>query len=72
MKGQQSHELPALRKGDAVRVKPNPGDKTSKWCRDQIISKLSERSYLVHVNRRGYQKNWKFLDAISELANTTF
>ena len=25
-----AHELPALREGDVVRVKPNPGDKTSK------------------------------------------
>ena len=27
---QIAHELPTLREGDVVRVKPNPGDKNSK------------------------------------------
>ena len=79
MKGQQSQkyynktalELPALREGDVLRVKPNPEDKASKWRRGQIISKLGERSYPVDVNGRGYQKNWQFLSATSELLNTT-
>ena len=50
MKPQQSqkyynktqHELPALREGDVVRVKPNSRDKTSKWRCGQIISKFAE------------------------------
>ena len=66
------HELPALKEGDVVRVKPNLGDKTSKWQHGQIISKLGERSYLVYVNRKGYQRNQKFSCATSELPNTTF
>ena len=53
-------------------MKPNYGDKTSKWHRDQIVSKLDECSYLVDVNGRGYQRNQKFLRATSELPNTTF
>ena len=53
-------------------MKPNPGGKASKWRRGQIISKLGERLYLVDVNGRGYQRNWKFLRATSELPNTTF
>ena len=53
-------------------MKPNPGGKASKWRRGQIISKLGERSYLVDVNGRVYQRNWKFLRATSELPNTTF
>ena len=66
-----AHELPALREVDVVRMKPNPRDKTSKWCRGQIISKLGERSYLEDVNGRGYQRNQKSLHATSELPNTT-
>ena len=31
-------------------MKPDPEDKTWKWCRGQIISKLSEHLYLVYVN----------------------
>ena len=46
--------------------------KTSKWRLGQIISKLGERSYLVDINRRGYQRNRKFLRATSEIPNTTF
>ena len=61
------HELPALRESDLVRVKPNPRDKTPIWRRGQIISKQGERSYLVDVNGRDYQRNWKFLHATSEL-----
>ena len=57
------HELPALREDDVVRVKPNLGEKTSKWRCGQIISKLGDRLYLVDVNGRGYQKNRKFLHA---------
>ena len=53
-------------------MKPIPGNRTSKWRRGQIISKLGERSYLVDVNGRGYQKNRKFLCATSELQNTAF
>ena len=52
-------------------MKPNYGDKTSKWHRDQIVSKLDECSYLVDVNGRGYQRNQKFLRPTSELPNTT-
>ena len=53
-------------------MKPNPGDKTSKWCCGQIISKLGECLYLVDVDGRGYQRNQKFFSATSELPNTTF
>ena len=67
-----AHELPALKEGNVVRVKPNPGDKTLKWRRGQIISKLGELSYLVDVNGKGYQRNWKFLRTTSEPPNTTF
>ena len=52
-----AHELSALREGDVVRMKPNPGEKTSKWHRGQIISKLGDCSNLVDVNGRGYQRN---------------
>ena len=47
----------ALREGDVVSVKLSPRDKTSKWERGQIISKLGERSYLVDVNEKGYQRS---------------
>ena len=53
--GKTAQQLLALREGDEVRVKPNPGSKTSKWRRGQIISKLGDRSSLVDVNGRGYQ-----------------
>ena len=64
--------MSALREGDAVTVKPNPGDQNSKWRRGQIISKLGERSYLMDVNGRGYENNRKFLRVTSELPNTIF
>ena len=31
--GKTAHQFPALREGDVVRVKSNPGSKTSKWRR---------------------------------------
>ena len=70
--GKGGHVLSALREGDIVRVKPNLEDKTEKWRRGQIISKLGERLYLVDVNGRSYQRNCKFLRATSELPNATF
>ena len=66
-----AHELPALTEPNR-RVKPNPGDSTSKWDCDQFISKQGELLYLVDVNGRGYQRNQKFSCAASELLNTTF
>ena len=35
-----AHGLPDLTESDVLRVKRNPGDKTSKWDSGQIISKL--------------------------------
>ena len=70
--GKIGHALSALREGDIVRVKPNLEDKTAKWRRGQIISKLGERLYLEDLNGRSYQRNCKFLRATSELPNTTF
>ena len=70
--GKTAHELSALTEGDIVRVKPNPEDKTSKWGRGQIISKLGERLCLLDVYGRNYQRTCKFLRATSELPNTTF
>ena len=46
-----------LTEGDVVSVKRSPRDKTSKWERGQIISKLGERSYLVDVNGKGCQRS---------------
>ena len=57
----RAQELPALKEGEVVRVKPNPGDKTSKWRRNQIIRKLGEHSYLVGANGRDYRKESKVL-----------
>ena len=66
-----AHELPALREPNR-RVKPNPGDSTSKWDCDQFISKQGELLYLVDVYGRGYQRNKKFSCAASQLPNITF
>ena len=45
--GKTAQQLLALREDDEVRVKPNPGSKTSKWRRGQIISKLEEESEIL-------------------------
>ena len=61
-----AHELPALKEGNVVRVKPNPGHNTSKRCCGQTISKLCECSHLVDAHGRGYQRNQTTLHAKSE------
>ena len=53
----KAHKVPALRDGDVIKLMPNPGDKNPKWRLGQIIRKLDESLYLVHVNGKGYQRN---------------
>ena len=59
-------ELPALNVGEVVRMKPPPGDLSREWKRGRCIKKLGERSYIVDVGGRAFQRNRKFIKATTE------
>jgi hypothetical protein len=58
--------LPALNVGEVVRMKPPPGDLSREWKRVRCIKKLGERSYIVDVRGRAFQRNRKFIKATTE------
>ena len=60
---QDSHELPKLRVGDAIRMQL-PGDK--EWSLGRVIGDVGNCSYLVEVNGKQYRRNRRWLRATAE------
>lgn len=50
-------DLPELSVGEAVRMKPLPGDRTGIWRRGVCLRKVAPRSYLVEVEGALYRRN---------------
>ncbi|XP_071202850.1 uncharacterized protein [Salvelinus alpinus] len=50
-------DLPELRVGETVRMKPLPGDRTGLWRLGSCVQKVAPRSYLVEVNGSLYRRN---------------
>ncbi|KAJ8290613.1 hypothetical protein GJAV_G00015280 [Gymnothorax javanicus] len=50
-------DLPELAVGEAVRMKPLPGDRTGIWRRGVCLQKAAPRSYLVEVEGCLYRHN---------------
>uniref|UniRef100_A0A673W9M9 Gypsy retrotransposon integrase-like protein 1 n=1 Tax=Salmo trutta TaxID=8032 RepID=A0A673W9M9_SALTR len=50
-------DLPELRVGETVRMKPLPGDRTGLWRLGSCVQKVAPRSYLVEVNGSRYRRN---------------
>lgn len=50
-------DLPELAVGEAIRMKPLPGDRTGIWRRGVCLRKVAPRSYLVEVENTIYRRN---------------
>lgn len=50
-------DLPELTVGQAVRMKPLPGDRTGIWRRGSCLQKVAPRSYLVDIEGALYRRN---------------
>ncbi|KAM9519367.1 uncharacterized protein ACWYII_045479 [Salvelinus alpinus] len=50
-------DLPELRVGETVRMKPLPGDRTGLWRLGSCVQKVAPRSYLVEVNGSLYRRH---------------
>ena len=53
---QIAKDLPELRVGETVRMKPLPGDRTGLWRLGSCVQKVAPRSYLVEVNGSLYHR----------------
>ena len=60
-----ARELPALRRGDAIRMR-SPRD--NEWTLGRVIGYTGHRSYLVNVNGRTYRRNRRYLRSTGEQA----
>ncbi|KAL9970142.1 hypothetical protein ACROYT_G022469 [Oculina patagonica] len=56
-----SKELPELKIGQPVRVKPSPSQRENKWRLGTCVQQVAPRSYIVDVSGREYRWNRKFL-----------
>ena len=61
-----SKELPELKVGQPVRVKPSPSQGNKKWQLGTCLQQVAPRSYIVDVNGREYRRNRKFLRTTQE------
>ncbi|KAJ8371210.1 hypothetical protein SKAU_G00112380 [Synaphobranchus kaupii] len=52
-----ARDLPELAVGEAVWMKPLPGDRTGIWRRGVCLQKVAPRSYLVEVEGAFYRRN---------------
>lgn len=62
-----SKELPQLKIGEQVRVKPSPSQRDKRWRLGTCQQQLSPRSYIVDVGGREFRRNRKFLRTTQEL-----
>ncbi|ESP03666.1 hypothetical protein LOTGIDRAFT_171197 [Lottia gigantea] len=60
-----SKDLPLLKAGDVVRIKPfKLGDKI--WKKGEVIRRLNKRSYLIRTDEGTFRRNRKFLRQTAE------
>lgn len=52
-----ARDLPELEVGEAIRMKPLPGDHTGRWRQGMCLQKVAPRSYLVDVGGSLYRRN---------------
>jgi hypothetical protein len=63
-------DLPPLRVGEVIRMKPSPGDSSREWKRGRCLKQLGKRSYVVNVDGRAFQRNRRFLRSTREAASS--
>ena len=56
-----TRELPDLRPGDTVRMKPLPTDKQKLWKKGMVVKQVAPRSYEVDLQGRFYRRNRRHL-----------
>lgn len=52
-----ARDLPELKVGEQIRMRPLPGDRTGRWERGTCLQQVAPRSYLVDVGGTRYRRN---------------